>query len=638
MGAVLCAATTGQNRKVYVLVRQTTGGELLVDTLDDAGLPIEASRRLTLTEFRSFVSSLEATTRGESNREPATPRWVWEDTARIYSVLLTAGIRVRRCHDLRLCHVILKNSALTTTSDLAQTAPDRWDVASAAASDQAAPRATLFDFESEDDGDAVSSAGAAAIQNPAAADTTAGASAGPGAVGSRAAQEFRRQLDAVASANEPGRLRLLLAAESAGALVAAEMRYAGLPWRTDVHELLLTRELGPRVAPGVRPERLEVLARRIRLELQDASLNPDSPQELFKALQRAGLAITSTRGWELKKLQHPVIEPLLQYKKLSRLHSANGWTWMDSWVVDGRFHPDYVPGGVVTGRWATRGGGALQLPKQIRGAVVADPGWKLVVADAAQLEPRILAALAHDTSMARAGRGTDLYAGIVSSGVVQTRDHAKGAMLGAMYGATTGESARLMPSLARAYPQAIALTESAARAGERGEVVTTRLGRSSPAPGAGWHEAQARAYDPAATTADERRARSQARDWGRFTRNFIVQGSAAEWALCWMAEIRRELTALPTPGSQADAARQTSPGARLAVVPATRARAPFHAQPHLVFFLHDEVIVHTPAEQADAVAQIIAMAAETAGRLLFGDFPVDFMLTVATVDNYGQAK
>ena len=601
MGAALSPAATGQNGGVYVLVGQASGGELLVDTLDDTGTPLEAARRLTLSAFLSFVASAEPST-------PA-PRWVWDDTAHIYPALLAGGIRVRRCYDLRLCHVILKNSALTMTSELALAAPDRWDVASSAASDQAIPRATLFDFDatSVDDG-----------------------------AGESTAREFRRQLDAVASAGEPGRLRLLLAAESSGALVAAEMRYAGLPWRTDVHDLLLTRELGARVALGVRPERLEMLAQRIRSELDDAALNPDSPQELFKALQRAGLAVTSTRGWELKKLQHPVIEPLLQYKKLSRLLSANGWTWMESWVVDGRFHPDYVPGGVVTGRWATRGGGALQLPKQIRGAVVADDGWKFVVADAAQLEPRILAALAQDTSMARAGRGTDLYAGIVSSGVVETRDQAKVAMLGAMYGATTGESGRLMPRLARAYPLAIALTESAARAGERGEVVTTRLGRSSPTPGPGWHESQAQAYDPAATATDERRARSQARDWGRFTRNFIVQGSAAEWALCWMAEIRRELTTLTIadapPGlageSGSRAERSASPGAR----------APFDSTPHLVFFLHDEVIVHTPAVHADAVVQIVTTAAETAGRLLFGDFPVDFILTVATVDNYAQAK
>lgn len=600
---------------MHILVRQAGGGDLLVTTLDDAGTPVEVGRRLTQAEFLSFVRSREPRTLGQ-----ATPRWVWEDTARIYPLLLAAGIRVQRCHDLRLCHVILRNSSLTVTTELAMAGPSRWDVASVATTDQADPQATLFDFDFDaDDTDNQVPIPSASRLDPADSDSPLSATAALKAGESSTSREFHLQLDAIASATEPGRLRLLLAAESAGALVAAEMRHAGLPWRTDVHDVLLTRELGPRVAPGIRPERLELLAQRIRSELDNAALNPDSPQELFKALQRAGLAITSTRGWELQKLKHPVIEPLLQYKKLSRLLSANGWIWMDSWVVEGRFHPDYVPGGVVTGRWATRGGGALQLPKQIRGAVVADDGWKLVVADAAQLEPRILAALAQDTSMARAGRGADLYAGIVSSGVVETRDHAKVAMLGAMYGATTGESGRLMPRLARAYPRAIALTESAARAGERGEVVTTRLGRSSPVPGPGWQDTQAQAYDPTATPTDERRARSQARDWGRFTRNFIVQGTAAEWALCWMAEIRRELAALTQPHGSDD-------------------HAGFDTSPHLVFFLHDEVIVHTPAEQADAVAQIILRAAETAGRLLFGDFPVDFMLTVSTVDNYGQAK
>jgi DNA polymerase-1 len=295
---------------------------------------------------------------------------------------------------------------------------------------------------------------------------------------------------------------------------------------------------------------------------------------------------------------------------------------MDSWIIDGRFHPDYVPGAVVTGRWATRGGGALQLPKQIRGAVVADPGWKLVVADAAQLEPRILAALSADEAMAAAGRGHDLYDGIVASGAVDTRAHAKIAMLGAMYGATTGDSARLVPRLARAYPRALALVEDAARTGERGDIVTTWLGRSSPRPGARWLQTQARAYDPDASPTDERSARSQARDWGRFTRNFVVQGSAAEWALCWMADLRHRLTRLRTP----------------AAADAGLAPSPFTLQPHLVFFLHDEVIVHTPEPLADHVAHEIREAAAAAGRLLFGTFPVEFALSVAVTDNYAQAK
>jgi DNA polymerase-1 len=215
--------------------------------------------------------------------------------------------------------------------------------------------------------------------------------------------------------------------------------------------------------------------------------------------------------------------------------------------------------------------------------------------------------------MAAAGRGKDLYEGIVASGAVEERAQAKVAMLGAMYGATTGESGRLMPRLSRAFPRAVRLVEEAARAGERGEKVTSRLGRSSPLPGGGWAAAQAAASDPDSTVADERRARAQARDWGRFTRNFVVQASAAEWALCWMAELRNRLTAL-APGE------------------------PLTAAPHLVYFLHDEVIVHTPEHLAESVADAVRASAGQAGRLLFGAFPVEFPVTAVVVDDYGQAK
>ncbi len=60
--------------------------------------------------------------------------------------------------------------------------------------------------------------------------------------------------------------------------------------------------------------------------------------------------------------------------------------------------------------------------------------------------------------------------------------------------------------------------------------------------------------------------------------------------------------------------------------------------PHLVFFMHDEVVVHCPAELADAVEAAVREAAVDAGRLMFGAMPVTFPLTVAIVDDYGQAK
>ena len=282
----------------------------------------------------------------------------------------------------------------------------------------------------------------------------------------------------------------------------------------------------------------------------------------------------STRKWELRESSHPVIEPLLEYKSLSRLHTANGWSWLDAWVDGGRFRPEYVVGGVVSGRWASRGGGALQIPRQVRGAVHADPGHKLIVADASQLEPRVLVALAQDSSMAEAARDQDLYAGIAAKGFGGDRAKAKMALLGAMYGATSGEAGRLMPQLARTYPRAVDFVERAARAGEAGGTVTTRLGRSSPPPSERWFLSQR-----SATAEEQRRAESIARSRGRFTRNFVVQGSAADWAACWLAELRRRLRTLR-------AARADGSGA---------------GRPELVFFLHDEVMVHAPEEGVDGL-------------------------------------
>jgi DNA polymerase-1 len=60
-------------------------------------------------------------------------------------------------------------------------------------------------------------------------------------------------------------------------------------------------------------------------------------------------------------------------------------------------------------------------------------------------------------------------------------------------------------------------------------------------------------------------------------------------------------------------------------------------RPELVYFLHDEVIVHTPAAVAESVAEDVRQAARAAGRLLFGSFPVEFPLQVAVVDSYDEA-
>jgi DNA polymerase-1 len=541
-------------------------GEGAVEAREYDGTTAEVTR-LRAEELAGFVRA----------REDAAVRWVWDDTTRWYPALLDAGVRVERCTDLRLTHAVLRRSPFVDQSLLADDETRGWD----ALQPVTATDPALFPLEDPAD-----------RLDPVA--------------------EQERQQAALAASPERGRLALLLAAESSGALVAAEMTHTGMPWRADVHERLLTELLGARPAPGGRPAVLERLLAEIRAAFRAPALNPDSPGELLRTLQTAGLPVSDTRSWTLEQLDHPGIPALLEYKKLTRLLQANGWAWLESWVRDGRFRSYFLPGGVVTGRWASNGGGALSVPTQVRPAAVADEGWRFVVADVAQLEPRVLAGMSADTAMAEAARASDLYQGMVAGGAVATRAEAKVGMLGAMYGGTRGESGRMMPRLAQRYPRAIELVEQAARAGERGEIVHTLLGRGSPAPTGAWAQRAVELGEPPDEAGSRVERDRHRRAWGRFTRNFVVQGTGAEWTLCWLADLRNRLWRLGGTGTVSE-------------------------RPHLAFFLHDEVVVHAPEHLAADVVEEVRRAAVTAGRLLFGAFPVDFPLDVAIVESWADA-
>ncbi len=526
--------------------------------LDVGVVPIDRGERVavaTLSAGRAGdVAVLERARIGLDPRlEAPGARIVWQDARAIVPLLLDAGVRLERVRDVRLVHRILVDARGLEREE-------RW------AQPLRAEAEGLFSLAPE-----------------------------PEPLDALAAQLAAQE----AAIGDDAGLRMLAAAESMGGVLAVELSRQGLPFDRSRHDALLVEALGerpPGAGPAARPRRMEALAAQVRDALGAPTLNPDSPQEVRAALRRAGLDVASTSRWELREHEHPAIAPLIEYKHLARLHTANGWAWAQRWArVDARgrcrLAIEYVPGGVVTGRWATEGSGAMQIARQIRAAVAAEPGMRLVVADAAQLEPRALAAIARDEALADAGRGTDLYQGLVDRGVVDRRELAKVGMLGALYGGTTGQAALVLPRLARAYPRAMAVVEAAARAGERRERVRTWLGRTSPLPPR-WR--------------DDERGAQQARAWGRFTRNFVVQGTAAEWALAWMAGVRRAI-------------RDVDGAA-------------------LVCFLHDEVIVQAPEDRAAEVAEAVRAAAADAGRLLFGRFPIDFPVQTAVVEDWSQAK
>ncbi|MDT0268803.1 bifunctional 3'-5' exonuclease/DNA polymerase [Streptomyces sp. DSM 44915] len=531
-------------------------GSARVCPLDAAGRPAGAVRR---------EPDAATAVRGR----PWVTRWVWRSTAAVYPEVLAAGGWVTRCHDVEAVEALLlghegawgRPRSLAAALARLRRLPEPADPPlPSAPSDQP----SLFE--------------AAPAPLPGDADPLDALLA-----------VYQSQLARTALAQHPERMRLLLAVESAGTLVAAELRAVGLPWRADIHRRLLDELLGERYPGSAEPRRLTELADEVSRAF-GSRVRPDLPAEVIRAFAGAGVRIGSTRAWELREIDHPAVAPLLEYKRLYRIWTAHGWSWLRTWVRDGRFRTEYLVGGTMTGRWSTHGGGALQIPKVVRRAVVADPGWRLVVADADQLEPRVLAAVSRDRGlMAVASSADDLYTRVAGQGFAGDREAAKLALLGAVYGQTSGDGLRHLADLRRRFPAAVAWVDEAARAGERGEHVRTWLGRTS----------------PAVPPDEPPPAGAAARARGRFTRNFVVQGSAAEWALALLAALRLGLRGMAA---------------------------------ELVFFQHDEVVVHCPAEEAPAVVAAVAEASATAARLTFGETPVAFPFGTATVEVYADAK
>ncbi|AZQ36459.1 bifunctional 3'-5' exonuclease/DNA polymerase [Streptomyces cyaneochromogenes] len=524
---------------------------------------------------------------------PEVARWVWRSTAEVYPRLLATGVRVERCYDIEDAETLLlghegrygePRSAAAALARLRRR-PVPPDPPLRAA--EPGSQSPLFEPQ--------------AVHVPLA-----------DLVEVYADQQRRHGATA-----HPERMRLLTAAESAGMLVAAEMNRVGLPWSAEVHRRVLHELLGERYAGGGEPRRLAELADEVSAAF-GRRVRPDLPADVVKAFAQAGIRIRSTRRWEIESLDHPAVKPLVEYKKLYRIWVAHGWSWLQDWVRDGRFRPEFLAGGTVTGRWVTNGGGALQIPKVIRRAVVADPGWRLVVADADQMEPRVLAAISRDPGLMEvAGRETDLYQSVSDRAFSGDRDQAKLAVLGAVYGQTSGDGLKNLAALRRRFPRAVAYVDEAARAGEEGRLVRTWLGRTCPPAAGASDDAAEEAGIPTPQAREESADGSGPQEWvpgyastnararGRFARNFVVQGSAADWTLLLLAALRQTCAGMAA---------------------------------ELVFFQHDEVIVHCPEEEAEAVVTAIREAAELAGRLTFGETPVRFPFTTAVVECYADAK
>src|SRR5690348_11693448 len=234
----------------------------------------------------------------------------------------------------------------------------------------------------------------------------------------------------------------------------------------------------------------------------------------------------------------------------------------------------------------TASAGLHNMPAALRPAVIAAEGHVFVRADLGQIEPRVLAAVSGDRALVTAARSDDLYAPVAAQLGVD-RAVAKVAVLGAMYGQTTGHGAQALRRLNAAYPVAMAYLDAADRAGKAGRDLRTYGGRLI------------------VLTAAEPRSASRAAAYGRYARNAMIQGAAAELFKMWAVTVR---------------ARCAHLGARV------------------VLCLHDELLVHSPSEHAETVAGIVEDGLlEAASRWAPGS-GVRFISDTTIVRSWSQAK
>jgi DNA polymerase I len=173
------------------------------------------------------------------------------------------------------------------------------------------------------------------------------------------------------------------------------------------------------------------------------------------------------------------------------------------------------------------------------------------------------------------------------------RATAKVAVLGAMYGQTTGHGAEALRRLKASYPVAMAYLDDADRAARAGRDLRTYGGRLIPmAPAA-----------MASRGRPEPRERVAAR--GRYGRNALIQGAAAELFKMWAVTVRHR--------SQSRRAQ-------------------------VVLCLHDELLVHTPVEHGEVVARIVGDCLQETARRWVPDNAVRFVAATSVIHRWSDAK
>ncbi|MCE1178582.1 MAG: DNA polymerase [Micrococcales bacterium] len=384
--------------------------------------------------------------------------------------------------------------------------------------------------------------------------------------------------------------------ESAASLLCLELERDGLPIDRAAATDLIAEAAGPR--PESDADEREIRRVRDQRVLRHAPGHEDTdlrnPAHVRELLASAGVHVPNTRKWVLEpyRATHPLVAALLDWRRDERIATTYGYHWLDRHVgADDRLRGAWSACDGAAGRMTAQNG-LHNLPAPLRPAVAAAPGHAFVRADLGQIEPRVLAVVSADAEFAAATRADDLYLPVAGQLGVE-RPTAKIAVLAAMYGQRSGAAGEALRRLERAYPVAMGFLDRAYAAGLAGRPVRTFGGRLIRLDAA---------LPPGVDLSDRGRIDSAR---GRFARNAVIQGAAAELFKAWAATVR---------ATTADLGAQ------------------------IVLCLHDELLVHVPEGAAEEVAARVEQALVDSARRWSGTDAVRFVADTSVIHRWSEAK
>ncbi|MEM6256694.1 MAG: DNA polymerase I [Planctomycetota bacterium] len=346
-----------------------------------------------------------------------------------------------------------------------------------------------------------------------------------------------------------------------------------------------------------------------------ADFNPDSPKQLgdvlfnqlgFKAIKKTKTGY-STDSEVLEKLDamppeelqgvdesaRPIPGLMIEYRMLTKLVGTYLVALKEAIAEDGRVHARFNQTGAATGRLSSSDPNLQNIPirtevgRNIRKAFIAEDGHKLIAADYSQIELRVLAHLSEDAALIKAfNEGQDIHRAVAAQvfGVEpeevdsEQRGRAKVINFGIIYGITAFGLARridgldnkaaaaLIDDYKARFPGIDTFLNTCIEKAQADGYVETILGRR-------------RVIDGIHERNPQRRALAE-----RLAINSVVQGSAADLIKVAMVNLqaRIEKESLPC---------------------------------KLLMQIHDELVIEAPADQADAMAEVLVNEMRSAMEL-----------------------